>query len=84
MESTEQFQRFAITLALFQANRLCVTETEVVLRRLWAAAVYDWFMQSGELVPMLNAFDLPVADARAYDTVIQAALTQCVQATAHS
>jgi len=83
MESTEQFQRFAITLALFQANRLCVTETEVVLRRLWAAAVYDWFMQSGELVPMLNAFDLPLADARAYTTVIQVALERFAQGAVH-
>jgi hypothetical protein len=81
MEPSEQFKRFAQTLALFESTRLYGGHPTVLARRLWDAAIFDWFHQSGELVRMHDALDVPLADARAYTTVIQVALERFAQGT---
>ncbi len=80
MEPSEAFRRYAVTLVLFEAQRLYCTPTDVVERRLWAAAVFDWFNQSGELVMMLDGLDLSRAEAREYEKVVQDALDQFARA----
>jgi len=76
MEPSEAFGRYAVTLALFEAHKMYRPPVDVVERRLWAAAVFDWFAQSGELVMMLDGLDLPRSEARAYETIVREAIKQ--------
>ena len=68
-------------LVLFESQRLYCVSPDVIVRRLWAAAVYDWCSQSGEVVCMLNGLDLPRAEAREYEKVVRDALNQFARAT---
>jgi hypothetical protein len=63
-------------VALFEANKMYRSPTDLIENKLWSAAVYDWFNQAGELVMMLDGLGLPLADMRQYEVVVRDAINQ--------
>lgn len=45
-------------------------------RDLWAAAVFDWFRQSGEIASMVDGGGLPRDEVKGYTDIVHAALKQ--------
>jgi len=80
MEPSEDFRRYAMTLALFEAQRIYGASKDIFVQGLWAAAIFDWYCQSGETVRMLDGLGVPLADARQYEVVIAEAFAHFQQA----
>ncbi|HEY8097003.1 MAG TPA: hypothetical protein VIE65_13050 [Methylobacter sp.] len=76
MEPTAVFSRYVETIVILEGERISPATLDIIERRLWGAAVYDWFMQTGEIVRILDGHELPLDEAHTYHAIIKNALNK--------
>jgi len=71
LRPSKEFEAFLQAVVLARAESTSPDPVDVLAQRLWHAAEYDWYRQTGKQMTLLDGGGLPRDDAKAYAVIIQ-------------